>query len=255
MFLIEGLPTLITGFVVLKFLTDSPRDAKWLTPEEREWLMQRLASERANTESVRHFALREVFTHPRLIALAFIYFGIVIGLYGLGLWLPQIVKALGASILQTGFLAALPGLLGVVAIVFWTKRSDATGNRILHLAAPAILGGVALAGSAAVASPFVSYLLLSVAGMCIYVALPCFWPLPTAMLTGSAAAGGIALINALGNLGGFVGPSFVGWLKDATGAFSGGLYGLAVMLILSGLVTLIVGHDRRLEAPASAPTR
>ena len=253
MFIVEGLPTLVTGFVVLKYLTDSPSQATWLEPAERDWLIRQLASERAAKESVRHFSLREVFTHPRMIALALVYFGIVIGLYSPGLWMPQIVKNFGASILQTGLLAALPGLLGVVAIIVWTRHSDATGERIFHLALPAIVGGVALGASAAVASPVVSYLLLSIAGMCIYVALPCFWPLPTAMLTGSAAAGGIALINALGNLGGFVGPFFVGWLKDVTGVFTSGLYGLAGMLILSGVIVLAIGHDKRLEAIGPEP--
>ncbi len=254
MFIIEGVPTLITGAFVLNYLTDNPSQATWLEPAERDWLVQRLAAERATKEAVHRFALREVFFHPRMIALALVYFGVVIGLYSLGLWMPQIVKNMGASIMQTGFLAALPGLLGTVAIVIWTRHSDATGERILHLALPAIFGGVALAASAAVSSPIASYLLLSIAGMCIFTALPCFWPLPTAMLTGSAAAGGFAFINALGNLGGFVGPFFVGWLKDLTGVFTSGLYGLSAMMILSGVITLAIGHDKRLEARTPLPT-
>jgi nitrate/nitrite transporter NarK len=112
---------------------------------------------------------------------------------------------------------------------------------------PSVLGGIALATSASVASPIGSFIFLIIAGGCIYAALPSFWPLPTAMLSGAAAAGGIALINALGNLGGFVGPFFVGWIKDVTGAFAGGLYGLAGFMILSGMIVLILGHDTRLE--------
>jgi nitrate/nitrite transporter NarK len=117
---------------------------------------------------------------------------------------------------------------------------------------PSVLGGIALAASASTASPPVSFIFLTIAGGCIYAALPSFWPLPTAMLSGAAAAGGIALINALGNLGGFVGPFFVGWMKDLTGAFAGGLYGLAGSMMLSGLIVLILGHDTRLER-SSAP--
>jgi len=176
-----------------------------------------------------------------------VYFGIVIGLYSLGLWLPQIVKNFGVSIMQTGLLTAIPGLVGALAMIFWTRHSDATGERKWHMILPSVLGGIALAASASVASPIASFIFLTIAGGCIYAALPSFWPLPTAMLSGAAAAGGIALINALGNLGGFVGPFFVGWIKDVTGAFAGGLYGLAGFMILSGMIVLILGHDTRLE--------
>jgi MFS transporter, ACS family, tartrate transporter len=247
MYIIEGLPTFLTGFVVLAYLTDSPKDATWLSADERGWLIQRLAAERANKESIHHFTLKEALTHPRVLALAVVYFGVVIGLYSLGLWLPQIVKNFGASILQTGFLAAIPGLIGAIAMVYWTRHSDATGERKWHMVTPCLVGGIALAASASVASPISSYIFLTIAGGCIYAALPCFWPLPTAMLSGAAAAGGIALINALGNLGGFVGPFFVGWMKDLTGAFASGLFGLAAFMILSGVIVLILGHDTRLD--------
>jgi len=251
MFIIEGLPTFITGFIVLAYLTDGPKDATWLNAEERNWLIQRLAAERANKEAIHHFTMKEALTHPRVLALALVYFGIVIGLYSLGLWLPQIVKNFGVSIMQTGFLTAIPGLVGALAMIYWTRHSDATGERKWHMIIPSVLGGIALAASASTASPPVSFIFLTIAGGCIYAALPSFWPLPTAMLSGAAAAGGIALINALGNLGGFVGPFFVGWMKDLTGAFAGGLYGLAGFMILSGLIGLILGHDTRLErAPA-----
>ena len=251
MFIIEGLPTFLTGFVVLRYLNNGPEEAKWLEPDEREWLVRRLAAERANKEAVRRFTLKEALTHPRVLALALVYFGVVVGLYGLGLWLPQIVKNFGASIMQTGLLAALPGLVGAIAMVLWTRHSDATGERKWHMALPAIAGAAAFAISASVASPAISFAFLTIAAACIYAALPSFWPLPTAMLSGAAAAGGIALINALGNLGGFVGPTLVGWMKDATGSFAAGLYGLAGFMLLAGVVTLIVGHDARLErAPA-----
>lgn len=253
MFIIEGLPTLLTGFFVLAYLTNSPEQATWLEPEERAWLAQRLAAERANKEAVRHFTLKEALIHPRVLALALVYFGVVIGLYSLGLWLPQIVKNFGASIMQAGILTAIPGLIGAIAMILWTRHSDKTGERKWHMIVPAVIGGIALAVSAGVASPTVSYIALAVAGACIYAALPSFWPLPTALLSGTAAAGGIALVNALGNLGGFVGPWLVGWLKDVAGSFNGGLYGLAGFMLLSGLIVLIIGHDARLErAPVPA---
>ncbi|WP_423867885.1 MFS transporter [Bradyrhizobium sp.] len=251
MFIFEGMPTFIMGFVVLAYLTDSPKDATWLSIEERSWLVQRLAAERANKEAIHHFTLKEALTHPRVLALALVYFGVVIGLYSLGLWLPQIVKNFGASIMETGFLTAIPGLVGALAIIWWTRHSDATGERKWHMIIPSMLGGIALAASASVASSTASYVFLTIAAGCIYAALPSFWPLPTAMLSGAAAAGGIALINALGNLGGFVGPFFIGWMKDFTGTFASGLYGLAGFMVMSGVIVLILGHDTRFEhAPA-----
>src|SRR4051794_26977043 len=138
MFIIEGLPTFLTGFVVLAYLTDTPAQADWLSGDERTWLMQRLAAERANKEAVHHFTLKEALIHPRVLALALVYFGVVIGLYSLGLWLPQIVRNFGASIMQTGFLTALPGLLGAVAMVMWTRHSDATGERKWHMVIPSV---------------------------------------------------------------------------------------------------------------------
>lgn len=256
MFIIEGLPTFATGFIVYMYLDNGPKEVKWLEPAERDWLIQRLESERANKEAVHHIGLKEVFTNPRILALSLVYFGIVIGLYSLGLWMPQIVKAFGVSIMQTGLLSAIPGLLGAVVMVLWTRHSDATRERKWHLVVPAVLGGVALAASATVSDPVISFIFLTITGVLIYTALPCFWPLPTAMLTGAAAAGGIAMINSFGNLGGFVGPFLVGWLKDVTGQFSSGLYALAAFMVLSGVIVLILGHDTRLEhtaPPASAP--
>ena len=259
LFIIQGLPTVITGILVLRWLTDAPEKAEWLEPEERTWLARRMAAERAAKEAVHHFTLKEALTHPRILALSVVYFGAVIGLYGLGLWLPTIIKSFGASIMETGFLGALPPLAGAVGMVLWTRHSDATGERKWHMVIPCVIGAIGLIMAGLIQSPTISFFFLIVAGFGIYTSLPSFWPLPTAMLTGSAAAGGIALINSIGNLGGFVGPYVVGLVKDWTGSFAGGLYLLAAFILLAAVVVLVLGHDTRLEQippevePATAP--
>jgi MFS transporter, ACS family, tartrate transporter len=259
LFIIQGLPTIITGILVLKWLTDSPEKAAWLTPEERTWLANRMAAERATKEAVHHFTVKEALTHPRILALSVVYFGAVIGLYGLSLWLPTIIKNFGVSIMQTGILGSLPALAGAIGMVLWTRHSDATSERKWHMVIPCVIGAIGLIMAGIVESPTTSFLLLIVAGLGIYTSLPSFWPLPTAMLTGSAAAGGIALVNSIGNLGGFVGPYVVGLVKDLTGGFAGGLYLLAAFLLLAAVIVIVLGHDLRLEQippdvePATAP--
>ena len=259
LFIFEGLPTIITGILVLKWLADGPEKAEWLEPQERVWLSNRLAAERASKEAVHHFTVREVLTHPRILALSVVYFGAVIGLYGLSLWLPTIIKSFGLSIMQTGVLGSLPALAGAIGMVLWTRHSDATGERKWHMVLPCIVGAIGLIMAGVIHSPTVSFVFLIAAGFGIYTSLPSFWPLPTAMLTGSAAAGGIALINSIGNLGGFVGPYLVGLVKDWTGTFAGGLYLLAAFLFLAAVIVILLGHDLRLEQippdaePAPAP--
>jgi MFS transporter, ACS family, tartrate transporter len=259
LFIFQGLPTIITGILVLKWLSDGPEKAEWLEPEERTWLANRLAAERATKEAVHHFTVKEALTHPRILALSVVYFGAVIGLYGLSLWLPTIIKSFGLTIMQTGVLGSLPALAGGVGMVLWTRHSDATSERKWHMVLPCVVGAIGLVMAGAIHSPTVSFLFLIAAGFGIYTSLPSFWPLPTAMLTGSAAAGGIALINSIGNLGGFVGPYLVGLVKDLTGTFAGGLYLLAGFLILAAVIVILLGHDLRLEQippdvePAPAP--
>ena len=144
-------------------------------------------------------------------------------------------------------------------MVWWTRHSDATGERKWHMVLPCVVGAIGLVMAGIMHSPAVSFLFLIAAGFGIYTSLPSFWPLPTAMLTGSAAAGGIALVNSIGNLGGFVGPYLVGLVKDLTGTFAGGLYLLAGFLFLAAVIVILLGHDLWLEQippdvePAPAP--
>ena len=258
LFIIEGVPSIIVGFLVLLLLTDRPKDATWLAPDERDALNAKLAAEAANRESVRHYSLKEALLNPRVLALSLVYFGLVCGNYGLGYWLPTIVKGVVTTLqldassgininTLTGYLVAIPYAVAVVAMIWWTRRSDLARERMWHVAGPAILGGVALAAAAYLTDPLLAGIAVTACAVATYAALPTFWTLPTAFLTGTAAAGGIALINSIGNIGGFAGPYAVGWLKDATGGTTAGLLALAAAYVLAGVVTLLVGHDRKVE--------
>ena len=254
LFILEGLPSVLLSGVVLWYLTDGPADADWLEPEERHWLTERLQAERRQREAKAHYSLVQALRNPRVLLLGVAYFGIVAANYGVSFWLPQIVKAFGLTNAQTGFVTAIPYLAGAVAMVFWGLRSDRSGERKWHTAIPALVAALGIAFSTASPNPALVMLAMSVAGMGIFAALPCFWTLPTAFLTGTAAAGGIALINSIGNLAGFAGPYAVGYIKDATGGFEAGLLLIALMAFISFVVILLLGHDHALERhPAHEP--
>ncbi len=241
LYLLEAFPSLLLGVATLFVLTDRPETAGWLTAGERETLVARMAADRhARPDRTAHLgrALRD----PRVLGLGLVYFGLSTGLYAVGLWLPQIVSAFGFTTLGTGFVTAVPYLVSAVGMVAWTRRSDRTGERTRHVALPTIGAGLALLVASRTDAPFPTILALSAAALGIFSALPTFWTLPTRLLTGSAAAGGIALINALGSLGGFAGPAMMGWIRDATGHFSHALATVAGLLVLVGLALLRVGR-------------
>jgi MFS family permease len=262
LFLLEGIPSIIVGIVVLIFLRDKPAQVSWLTPQEREAVTARLDEERVKREAIRKYSLRESLTNPRILLLGLVYFGLVCGNYGLGYWLPTIVKGV-ITMLQldktsgvplntmTGYLVAIPYAFAVVAMIWWTKRSDTKQERVFHVAAPAIFGGLALIAAAYLTNPFLAGIAVTLCAMGTYAAIPTFWALPTGILTGTAAAAGIALVNSIGNLGGFFGPYMVGWITQHTGTPTLGLVALAGAYIMAGLVTIALGHDRRIEMAGS----
>jgi ACS family tartrate transporter-like MFS transporter len=258
LFILEGVPSMILSVVVWRFLTDRPSEAHWLTAAERAALATTLERERVHRESMRKYRLAEALTNPRVLLLGVLYFGLVTGLYGVTFWLPQIVKGFGGlSNLAVGFIAALPTLAAAIAMVAWTRHSDQTQERPWHVALPAFAGCLGLTASAMVSDPILSTLALSVALVGIYAAIATSWTLPTAFLTGTAAAGGLALVNSIGNLGGFVGPYFVGWIKTATGAYSLALLIIGVGVALSGLIALAmrpaVANERLPAGAAPGP--
>ncbi|MEA2739164.1 MAG: transporter, family, tartrate transporter [Acetobacteraceae bacterium] len=250
MFLVEAVPPIIMCFAIWFLLTDHPRDAKWLRPEQREWLQTRLDSEEAQRESVHRYGLGETLRNPRVWALTLVYFGQNVSNYGLLIFLPQIIKSFGISTQMTGYVSALPFVFAAFAMIYWGLRSDRSGSRTMYVASACALCAAGLAACTFIGTGHPVWmmvaLILGVMGQ--QSIAPTFWPLPTAMLSGVAAAGGIALINAVGNLGGFLGPYMFGLIKDATGGSDLlALLALAAAPVVSTVVLLAMGHDRRLE--------
>jgi D-galactonate transporter len=247
LFILEAAPALILSVIVYFFLTDRPGDATWLAPEERAWLAGRLEQERRQREMVRRYTVTEALLNPKVLALSLVYFGAVATNYGLSFFLPQIVKAFGVSNFQAGLVAALPYAVGLVSIVLWGRRSDRKLERRFHLAFPLFVASAGIAISTALDDPTMKMAALSVAGFGIFGCLPVFWTFPAAFLSGAAAAGGIALINSIGNLAGFVGPYAMGRIKDVTGSYTGGLLSLSAAGFIAMIVVLAFQGDRALE--------
>ncbi len=207
------------------------------------------AAKKAGTAS--HSAWRGL-ADPRVIALSLVYFGASAGLYTLSIWAPLIIKEFGLSSLQVGFLNALPGVAAVIAMVLWARHSDRSGERTWHVVSACLLAslGLVLAG---IADTVLAVLLtLALINIGTSSAKPPLWSMPTMFLSGSAAAAGIATINSIGNLGGFVGPAMIGWIKDLTGSFQGGLFFVAALLLLSAVLTLVLARSQRVPAAAAA---
>jgi ACS family tartrate transporter-like MFS transporter len=252
LFILEGLPSMLLSVIVWRWLPDRPSEAAWLTASERDRLEATLERERAYRDRVRKYRLGEALTNGRVLALGVLYLGLVTGLYGVTFWLPQIVKEFGGlSNLEVGLVAALPTLAAAIAMVVWTRHSDRTRERPWHVALPAFAGCLGLVASAIVRDPVLSTIALSVALIGIYAAIATSWTLPSAFLTGTAAAGGLALINSIGNLGGFAGPYFMGWIKTATGEYSLALLVIGIALALSGLIALAMRRAVAHERPAA----
>jgi D-galactonate transporter len=244
MFLIEGIPSVLAGFFLLRFLDDRVEDAKWLTEAERREVVALLQKEEV-TKS--HSTIGKAFSSGRTWLLSIIYFLFVFSLYGISFWLPTIIKAAGVKdALNIGLLSALPWAAGVIAMVLMARSADRCGERRWHIAIPSVLGAIGfLIAVKFNANVPIAMLGMSIATMGIMSALPIFWSIPTAYLGGAAAAAGIALINSFGNLSGFVGPSLMGWIKEVTGSLDNGVYMLAGCLLMGGLLTLFTSSKLR----------
>jgi ACS family tartrate transporter-like MFS transporter len=255
MFIIEALPAILMTLAVLYYLTDRPKEAQWLTPEESQWLQARLDAERANRE--RHGALSwfRSMLDVRVIALGFVYMGCNIPQYGLSFFLPQIVKGFGdLSNIEVGLITALPYLVGAIGMLLWSRHSDMTAERKWHAVIPLAVIVIGLALAAAMPTPTTKMICLCIAGFGFFAVLPVFWTLPTTFLTGTGAAAGIAAVNSIGNLGGYFGPKVFGWLKDTTHGDTASLMFLAAAAVIGAIIVLVLGHNPALERPlAEAP--
>jgi ACS family tartrate transporter-like MFS transporter len=252
LFLAEGIPSILLGVVTLFYLTDKPLEANWLTPQQKYWLEAKLANERMAREAAHGLTLGEALRSPRVLALGLVYFGLLAGLYGVQFWLPQIVRGFGLTNLQTGFVSALPFAFGTLAMLVWGRRSDRKQERVWHIVLALLVSAISLAASAYAGNLVMTMAALIVAAMAGFSAFGLFWTLPTALLTGAAAAGGIALINAIGSLAGFGGPYLIGWIKEATGSTATGLLFLAALPLLAALLTLLLKHDSKTEFVSGA---
>jgi len=243
MLLLEGLPSLVLGIAVLWLLPDRPATAHWLSADEKKILEARLADDRRRDVGKHTMSgFWEMLADKRIWIFIIPDFSIVIGLYGMGLWMPQMIKDLGFTNLETGFLVALPYVVSMVGMVLLGLSSDRSGDRIWHVAGAAFAGALGLVGAVLFVNPVLILLSFCVAAFGIYGALAVFWTLPTAILRGMAAAGGLALLNSFSNLGGFFGPTLMGWLKQSTGTYTMGMLVLAAMLAFAGLSTLAIGR-------------
>ncbi|MDD0800978.1 MULTISPECIES: MFS transporter [Acinetobacter] len=248
MFLIEAIPAVILGVVVFFYMTDRPEKAAWLKPDEREWLVKTMQAEDANKGGQQHHSILRGLANPRVLALALIYFGTSAGLYTLGIWAPQIIKELGVSSMTVGLLNSIPPIISVVAMILWSRHSDKTNERTWHVALACLTAAVGLAIAASTGSMFGLIAALTIVNVGISCSKPPLWSMPTMFLSGAAAATGIATINSIGNLGGFAGPAMIGWVKDQTGSFAGGLYFVAGLLILSTVLTLVLSFTQKNKA-------
>jgi ACS family tartrate transporter-like MFS transporter len=242
---------------VLFLLPDRPTKARWLTPAEATALEEHLAAEDAR-EVGREVPMREALTDPRVLALSVVYFGIVFGLYVLAFFLPQVIEGFQEqfgttfSLLEVGLVTAVPYAFAAAAMVLWARHSDRTGERAGHVAIAAFVGAVAIAAALYMNSPLAVMVCITVCAMGVYAAIPVFWQLPTRLLTGVGAAAGIALINSFGNLSGFLGPYLTGWLEDLTGSFRTGLWVVAVLMVVAGVVALRSRPERQVSPTGTA---
>jgi len=247
MFIIEGLPAIIMGIVTFFYLVDRPEQGKWLKDDERTWLTSVLAAERQQSAAHSEHEFGAIFRDKRMWILTLVYMFNAVAIYGVVLWLPQIVKSLGGlNNFQTGLVSALPFLCAAVGLVLVARSSDRTGERKMHTACAGLFGGVFLAASALVPSPVVGLILICIAAMGLWATLGVFWTLPTQFLTGAAAAGGIAMINGFAQIGGFIGPYLVGWIRETTQSFSLALLALAISPIIGFFLcmSLKIKNDR-----------
>src|SRR2546429_247097 len=246
LFILEGIPAIVLGVITIWYLTDWPHQAGWLPADERAWITTELQREKESKKRLGSHSIWQALRHRDVILLTFCYFCAMSGSYGIAFWLPTILKRLsGLSDLKVTLLAALPYVAAFITQQLNGWHSDRTCERRWHAALPIFLCGVTLVFAVVYrANPTVSILLFIVAGGAFYGFQPCFWAVPTLFLSESAAAASIGLINAVGNLGGFVGPLVMGYLAGRTHSFSAGLLYLVASLFVSGLLMLAVGAKR-----------
>jgi ACS family tartrate transporter-like MFS transporter len=240
--IVEGFPAVLCGVLAFFLLPSRPAEAKFLAPEEKAWLAAELAREETTKLSQHQISVAQTFKHLRVWHLAFIEFTLAIGLYAIGFWLPQVIKSLSSHYSNTavGFLSVIPQVVGLAAMILVSRSSDRHVERRYHAALSALLAGIAWLLLGTTSSPSTSLLFLSIIAAGVYSAFAPFWALPVEFLSGYAAASGIAMINSIAGLGGFVGPYAIGFIRDKTGSFYGGLTFVGASMMLSAILLVLL---------------
>jgi ACS family tartrate transporter-like MFS transporter len=241
LFLLEGLPALVLGFITFRFLTDRPAVAAWLSQDEREWLSSAIEQEESSIKDPRSHSAWRTLADWKVLALSLAYFGTSAGLYTIGFWAPLIVKRLGFSVFNVGLLVAIPNLIAIVGMILWSRNSDRTKERYGHAAIACLIAAVGMALAArAGSSAFLAIAGLSLTAFGVSAAKPPLWCIPTTFFAGTAAAASIGLINSLGSLGGFAGPYMIGSANGISGNFTRGLYLVGGTLIVSAVTIILM---------------
>ena len=245
LFLIEGCPPVILSVVVFLYLTDKPSKASWLKPEERQAYQGLMEKDQEATLSAGHSGFREMIKDRRVWLLGMAYFFTVIGLTGLGFWMPQFIKRFDYSDTVVGMLGTIPYIAGAVVMCWWSNHSDKTNERTWHFILPSLLFSVGFVVAAISDSPVISMVGLTLSTVGMLSCVPTFYTLPASFLTSRGCAGGMALINSIGNIGGFFGPFLVGLVISISGKSQSGLYLLAVLVLFSPLLIYLMSRNRR----------
>jgi D-galactonate transporter len=250
MFLIQGLPTVVLGILAIKLLSDGYYKAAWLSPAERQLIEADLKADAASKPATSGDSVLSVLTNPLIWTFGFVYFCIQSGVYAINFWLPSIIKNMGFdNPLLIGWLSAIPYLLAGVFMIIVGRSADLRNERRWHLVVPMLMGAIGLLIAVNfAANPTIAILGLSIATMGALTGLPMFWPMPTALLSAGAAVAGLAIINSVGQMAGFLSPYLVGFIKDQTGSTDAALYSLAGLIVVGSLVALRVTRSGALKA-------
>ncbi|MBO9513061.1 MAG: MFS transporter [Variovorax sp.] len=252
MFVLEAVPAVVLGVLVFYVLPNRPREVKWLSAEEKAWLEGAISREHSVKAQHLPTGWAKALLNRRTGKILVVYSSIVFAIYAVGFWIPQIVKGFGMTVMQTGLVTAIPYLLACICMVLWARHSDRTRERVWHVALPSWFGAISfVVAYLNLDNPTIAMIALSGCMIGIFCALPPYWTYPTLFFSGPAAAVGIAAVNSIGNLAGYVGPSAVGWLKDLTGHFGHGLLLTGAVLTVGGIAAMALRRDFRLEQLAT----
>ena len=261
LFILEGVPTVLLGIAAWWYLTDRPMHAAWLTADEREWLHSTMEAEHKETAASGHHSLAASLRDVRVWALGGVYFGLGYALFALSFFLPTIVAGFAStfdtsfSVIQTGLIVAVPFAAGSVAMILWSKHSDRSGERIWHVAGPMLVAGISVPVALYMNSPFTTMAVITITAIGLFAAFPVFWYLPPTFLAGPGAAGGIALVNTIGAISGFIAPYATGWLVDLTGTARTGLWVTGILAVVGALGLVVLGRHLPTQQAAQVSPR